>query len=93
MLLLPRKEHKQKSPQSPGSIPGDFVSVCDPSLRLQQSLGPPGPKSKKKVDLQKSPRKSPKCLKIPIFGPFWVVLDIFGYVSGESSADPTKDPF
>ena len=62
---------------------------CDPSDHLQESPGPPGPKSQKSLKKsvfggpQKSPRKYPKKSKnTPKIGLLGVFFDFFGYFRG-----------
>ena len=72
--------------------------ICDPSRHLQESPGPPGPKSQKSLKkgllggLQKSPEKYPK--KSKNTQKVWksVFLDFFGYFSG-LFCRPPKRPF
>ena len=77
-------------------------SHCDPSDHLQESPGPPGPKSQTSLEkslfggLQKSPPKYPKksknTQKIPKFG-FFGYFSIFSGIFGYFFADPQKDSF
>ena len=73
------------------SVFGFFARICcDPSRHLQESPGPPGPKSQKSLKkgllggLQKSPKKYPKKSKntdfrtfLGIFSPFRVFFGTF----------------
>ena len=73
---------------------------CDPSRHLQESLGPPGPKSQKSLKkgrfggLEKSLKKYPKKPKNTekMTGIFAVFLDFFGYFLRLFSRPP-KRPF
>ena len=77
---------------------GGRPKPCDPSRHLQESPDPPGPKSQKSQKglfgcPQKSLKKIPgKSLKTPIFRPFWVFLDFFGYFLG-LFCRPAERPF
>ena len=74
---------------------------CDPSRHLQESPGPPGPKSQKNLKkrllggLLKSPRKYPKKKpKMPTFGPFLDIFRHFRVFFGTFLETPQKiDPF
>ena len=72
-------------PAQPSCSHTNIILGCDPSHHLQESLGPPGPKSQKSLKkglfggLENSLKKYPKSLKIPIFGPFWVCFGIFRF--------------
>ena len=75
---------------------------CDPSDHLQESLGPPGPKSQKSLEkslfggLQKSSRKYPKKSKNTQKSPnlcIFVYFLTFSGIFGDFFADPQKDSF
>ena len=73
--------------------------VCDPSDHLQESPGPPGPKSQKSLKkslfggLQKKSPKIPEKAKKYTKLDFLVYFLAFSGIFGDFFADPQKDSF
>ena len=74
------------------------TSPCDPSHHLQESPGPPGPKSQKSLKkgllggLQKSPKKYPKKSKNTNFRTFLGIFRLFRFFLGLFCRPPER-PF